>query len=322
MATVLIETSGYDVTTTKVMAWLHAWGYTCVRVNEEDPIAELSLCIADSGAYFVMVLKSGIEVDSRSLASYWFRRPAFTTSVPSGFPEPLQRVLEAEWQAVTSAIHDLLLPIHKLGNPGPEQNKPNLVQLLATQRLGIAVPPTLIANTRAALLDFLAAYPSAITKRIEALPQLTHEGVLWAAGGTQLLTPDAVRELDPTFFPALVQSYVEKAFELRIFYLKGNFYPMAILPARGRPPLLDVRQPMSPHDQRLVPYTLPPSWEGRLRSLMEILGLDTASIDAVVTPDDRMVFLEANPVGQLDWLSRECNYHLEEHIARYLAGES
>ena len=48
---------------------------------------------------------------------------------------------------------------------------------------------------------------------------------------------------------------------------------------------------------------------------MRALGLDTGSLDLIVTPDERHVFLEVNPQGQLDWLSHDCNYHLEERIA-------
>lgn len=46
--------------------------------------------------------------------------------------------------------------------------------------------------------------------------------------------------------------------------------------------------------------------------------MNTGSIDIVVTKDKRYVFLEINHVGQFGWLSENCNYYIEKHIAQEL----
>ena len=51
---------------------------------------------------------------------------------------------------------------------------------------------------------------------------------------------------------------------------------------------------------------------------MQGLELETGSLDLLVTPDGREVFLEVNPVGQLGMVSHPCNYQLERKIAQLL----
>ena len=49
--------------------------------------------------------------------------------------------------------------------------------------------------------------------------------------------------------------------------------------------------------------------------LMKQLQLESGSIDMVVTPNNEYVFLEVNPVGQFDYVSKLCNYFIEKEIA-------
>lgn len=321
MATVLIESSARDATTAEVIAWLTRWGRRCVWIQDDDPVVDLTIRLDPGGDSATLRFRSGLKVDLSDIQACWHRQGALTTSVPAGYPEPLLRLLEADWVATRTAVHAQLRPGRRLGSSTQESATPNLVQLLQARALGIAIPTTLVATSRSALRYFLREFPRAITKRFEVLPQLSLEGTLWAPGGTRLIAAEELDALDESFFPALVQALVEKSYELRIFYLRGELYAMALLTSNGREPLVDVRSPPSPDHLRMVPYSLPPDWADKLRRLMQALGLDTGSLDAIVTPDDALVFLEVNPVGQLDWVSKECNYHLEEHIARYLAGE-
>ena len=57
----------------------------------------------------------------------------------------------------------------------------------------------------------------------------------------------------------------------------------------------------------------------KLTEFMEVSNLDTGSIDLIVTPNNEYIFLEVNPVGQFEWLSTNCNYYIEKHIANYFS---
>ena len=80
----------------------------------------------------------------------------------------------------------------------------------------------------------------------------------------------------------------------------------------------DFRQYNEERPNRTVPYRLTPELEEGLRRLMDDLGLETGSIDLLVPPEGRQVFLEVNPVGQLGMVSHACNYPLERRIAEVL----
>lgn len=321
MATVLIESTARDATAAEVIAWLLHSGHTCLRIQEANPVAELAFRLEKGQESASLRLRSGQAFSLKEVQAFWYRQSGLTFSLAPETPPPLVQLLEADWKALRSALYTHLRPLRCLGSPTPETAAPNLVQILEAQALGIRIPPTLVATSRTALHAFMCEHPRVITKRLEALPQLTLDDTLWAAGGTRQLTVADLEGLDARFFPALVQAQVEKAYELRIVYLRGECFAMALLTANGRAPLVDVRMPDSPDHLHRVPFELPAAWDGQLHALMQRLGLDMGSIDAIVTPDDAFVFLEVNPAGQLDAVSKECNHHLEERIAQYLAGE-
>ena len=51
---------------------------------------------------------------------------------------------------------------------------------------------------------------------------------------------------------------------------------------------------------------------------MDNLDLNSGSIDIILTPDNKYVFLEVNPVGQFEQVSFPCNYGLFKEVAEYL----
>jgi D-alanine-D-alanine ligase-like ATP-grasp enzyme len=57
---------------------------------------------------------------------------------------------------------------------------------------------------------------------------------------------------------------------------------------------------------------LPKIFEKKLHKLMQLLKINCGSIDILVTPNDEFYFLEVNPIGQFQWLSKNCNYFIEQ----------
>ena len=126
------------------------------------------------------------------------------------------------------------------------------------------------------------------------------------------------KSISDTFFPSLVQNYIPKKIELRIFYLEGEFFSMAIFSQKDNKTNIDFRNYNDDKPNRTVPYKIPKDVEQKLDLLMKTLGLNSGSIDMIVTPDNEYVFLEVNPVGQFGMVSYPCNYNLEKRIAEYL----
>jgi glutathione synthase/RimK-type ligase-like ATP-grasp enzyme len=136
--------------------------------------------------------------------------------------------------------------------------------------------------------------------------------------GVQKVGLDNIDLLNERFFPTLFQNEIEKAFELRIVYIKNHFFAMAIFSQNDEKTKIDYRNYNRQKPNRTIPYTLPQDIVVKLQHLMNQLELDSGSIDMIVTNTNEYVFLEVNPTGQLGWVSEHCNYYLEQKIAYYL----
>lgn len=124
---------------------------------------------------------------------------------------------------------------------------------------------------------------------------------------------------DVRLFPSMVMGLVEKSFEVRSFYLNGNFYSMAIFSQRNEQTSVDFRKYCTELPNKNEPFKLPDDVEVKLDKLYKELELNCGSADFVVDKKGNYVFLEINPVGQFQMTSLPCNYNLEQKIVNYLA---
>ncbi|MBM6497958.1 hypothetical protein H9X54_001390 [Flavobacterium macrobrachii] len=120
------------------------------------------------------------------------------------------------------------------------------------------------------------------------------------------------------FFPSLLQEYIQKKYELRIFFLNDKLYSMAIFSQESEQTKIDYRNYQKEKPNRRVPYKLPIEIEEKLIFFMRKIELNSGSIDMIVTYSNEYYFLEVNPVGQFGALSYNCNYNIENLIADYL----
>ena len=120
------------------------------------------------------------------------------------------------------------------------------------------------------------------------------------------------------FFPTLFQNEIEKAFEIRVFYLAGTCYSMAIFSQSNAKTTVDYRNYDFTKPNRNIPYKLPKEIECRIVDFMGYMNLDTGSLDFIYTTTGEHIFLEVNPVGQYGIVSRTCNYRLDKKLALHL----
>jgi len=152
--------------------------------------------------------------------------------------------------------------------------------------------------------------------------QLTGAGAVnvFTAGGlgsiVKSITIDK-KSVSSFFAPSLIQKYIEKEYEIRSFYLRGKFYSMAIFSQQNEITKTDYRKQTAKKNRR-VPYALTKAVEEKLRKLMNMLNIDTGSIDLIKAKNGDMYFLEVNPSGIFNDLSYSCNYYIEQTIANIL----
>ena len=69
---------------------------------------------------------------------------------------------------------------------------------------------------------------------------------------------------------------------------------------------------------RNTPFKLPDEIENKLNKIALSLKLKFCSFDLIYSEENKFIFIEANPEGQIGWVSSLCNYFLEAQIANYL----
>ena len=193
-----------------------------------------------------------------------------------------------------------------------EVNKLN--NLLIATEVGLKIADTLVSSHRSYFRNISEEY---IIKPIS-------EVVLYRRKRKSYMTyTSIIKEKDflgfpKVFDPILLQKRIVKKFEIRVFYLKGKCYSMAIFSQRDQQTIIDFRRYNKHEPNRTVPFKLPEPIENKIRIFMEQIHLDSGSIDFIVDNNDSYYFLEVNPVGQFGMVSNPCNYYLHKIIAEEL----
>ncbi|WP_111636562.1 ATP-grasp domain-containing protein [Pedobacter cryoconitis] len=184
--------------------------------------------------------------------------------------------------------------------------------------MGIDIPATLITNKKKQVETFLLNKDKLITKSISEIFDIrvsSDDNEEVYLNYTEEITTNVLDKIPETFAYSLFQEKLDKDLEIRAFYLNGKVYSMAIFSQLGSTSSTDFRKDFK---NRRVPYQLSSILEEKITNLMELIGLNTGSIDFVKTNDSRIVFLEINPTGQYGMTSYPCNYHLDKEISKYL----
>jgi ATP-GRASP peptide maturase of grasp-with-spasm system len=194
-------------------------------------------------------------------------------------------------------------------------NKLKVLHMAAEE--GLSIPETMVSVYKKDIRSFLHKYKDIITKAILDGAYFGNSR-RYFMNYTEGVDERTLSEMPDRFYPSLVQRKLDKRYELRIFYLLGEFYPMAIFSQGDSQTETDFRKYNNDKPNRNVPFKLPKAIEEKLDRLMKRMELESGSIDMIVTKDKDYVFLEVNPVGQFGMVSEPCNYYLERRIAKYL----
>ena len=311
---ILILSSLADQTTNNVIDWFKI---VYLRINKENYIIKLSLSPNYANIFSQQLVVSNNQLNINEITAYWYRRDDFSLGIAINNNFLTEQNLDNEWYKLKDFMHYYFESKNSIGSFNKEKIQNKLTCLSLAQKMGLQIPPTLVTTNKSDLLAFIQQQGECITKSISNMFQIKRPDFFQVIG-TQIITDDLIDKLGDSFFPTLIQKRIEKAFELRIFYLKGVFYSMAIFSQSDERTSLDYRDYNRVKPNRNIPYILPNDIELKLKLLMDKLELNTGSIDIMVTPENEYVFLEVNPTGQFGWLSQNCNYYLEEKIAHCL----
>ncbi len=313
-----------EPTTCRVMDWLRRLGADCFRLNLQDLEDNDGLCMELSNQDRRLHLTlDGQTVDLDAVRVVWFRRQGeLMLQGLKGISRknPLYGQMRDYMRREILGLREYLYAYldDKAWLSHPDRGDVNKLQCLQTaRRIGFDIPHTLVANRKRLLQEHRARHGAIIVKAINETYNFTL-GEDGYATYTTLLDEERIERLDDALFPCLVQEALDKAYEIRVFYLNGACYSMAIFSQKDVQTSVDFRRYNLEDPNRTVPYRLPAELEDKVRRLMEAMALETGSLDIVKTKDGRWVFLEVNPVGQFEMVSLPCNYQLERKVAEFL----
>ncbi|HEY0740629.1 MAG TPA: grasp-with-spasm system ATP-grasp peptide maturase [Chryseosolibacter sp.] len=235
------------------------------------------------------------------------------------FHKSINKFLTVENEFLRKHLYSILLRSSALGNfLNTDVNKIDV--LLAAKEVGILIPPTLITARKSELISFVDENREIITKPISGAASFLENNVSMSSY-TEVVPEQLINSLPDQFPVGLFQKKLEKKYEVRVFYLNGRFYSMAIFSQLDEQTQIDFRRYNYARPNRTVPYKLNSELCEKLHLLMMQLKLNTGSFDLVVDVEDTIYFLEVNPVGQFGMVSYPCNYNLEREIALFLSNE-
>jgi ATP-GRASP peptide maturase of grasp-with-spasm system len=309
-----------DLSTTHICEWLLHWKVPFFRINLEDTIEVEKIYLRNRTNWDIILCKNKKDILSiRSVRAYWYRRGAICLNFPdvmlssNGMLEKyIKTYFNEEKKVITDFIHFHLRNIPHIGTfHKGGVNKLELLQMAV--ELDILIPETLITTNIEKVQKEMVSQKW-ITKSISECfsPKVENLGFMTYTEEV------SVESISDEFAPSLFQEKIDKEADIRIFYLLGEFYSMAICSQQNPQTATDFRKYDNVNPNKSFPFNLPELLKNKLDLLMKTAGLQTASIDMVLTKDDRFVFLEANPVGQFHMTSIPCNYNLEKKLALQL----
>ena len=319
---VLIFSHPGDQSTCKVIDWLHYFNTPFQRVNGNDllsPHSTTKIGINKNGT----TLQLNAATNSVSTNAVWFRRDGLN-HLPAKYLSEIKKekyhpvivnYLNAENWTGKQALYSCAAQNKRvLGSYS--SNRLNKIEiLLIAAKCSLEIPDTIVTNSKKDVVLFSKKHKAIITKSLGSGFSYDNDKNQAFQGYTEEITGQVMKTIPQRFFYSLFQEKLDKEIDIRVFYLDGKCYSMAIFSQMEQQTATDFRKYSK---NRMVPYKLPVVIADRICNLMDTLGLNTGSIDIIKTKDGRMVFLEVNPVGQYDMTSVPCNYQLDKKIAEYL----
>lgn len=203
------------------------------------------------------------------------------------------------------------LPIKNTINHPDDANVDKYTQLIQAKDIGLNISNTILTCKKIDVLNFCKENKEIVTKNFNSGFFIHSENDTFC-NYTTILKETDIQNLPDTFFISLFQEKIEKQFELKIIYIDGVFYPVALLPENKDTDIRRFKNNMT------FPHEIPSDLSSKLRLFMDKLNLSYGTIDMIFNKNNEYIFLEVNPSGQFLGYSNLCNYGIEEKIAIFL----
>lgn len=180
------------------------------------------------------------------------------------------------------------------------------LQLKLAIDAGLLVPPTIISNNPDEVMTFFADRDGAIAiKSLRPTAWSNKNSIKIAFTNTVSMKDLSEKRLAMSLSPTIYQTFIDKSYEVRAMFM-GKTYLAARLDTPSDPKTKTDWRAARAYGQDVVlrRVDLPVEVQRACLRLMEKLGIVCGSFDFIVDKDDRLWFLEVNPMGQFLWLDK------------------
>lgn len=263
------------------------------------------------------------KLDLSEVSAVWYRRIAIGARIPSTMDRQLRQASIGESRATIQGMIASIKGFHLDPIPHIRRAENKQLQLQVAREVGLDIPRTLTTNNPLSVRQFASECEQGIiTKMLSSFAIYDEQGrenVVF----TNPVAPEDLDHLDGLrFCPMTFQEKVPKALELRTIIVGKRVFTAAVDSQALQKARYDWRRQGIPLLNAWQPYDLPQDVEEKLLKLMTNFRLNYGAIDIILTPDNRHVFLEVNPVGEFFWLEGCPGLPISQAIADVLLTQS
>ena len=320
---ILIVTSASDEPAILVEQRLRARGAEVLRFDTADFPARANVTVSYRPGVPKYTFRVGDQVYRFDrLDAVWFRKPGPPEIHDAIQDEEVREVMRQDAVEYLAAVWDSLECRALPGIPSDmrvAQRKAS--QLGRAKALGFELAPTIVGNDPQEFLDlYRAENGRLISKIIGALALRSRMGSEFMRYTNTVSPRDVLSARSLAHGPVVLQAYVPKQLEVRVTVVGDRVFAAEIHSQATNRTRFDWRRydlAATPHR----PHTLPADVARRCVQLVEQYKLSYGTIDLILTPDGRYVFLELNSAGEYGWIEQLTGLNISDAIADYLLGE-
>lgn len=311
---ILLITNKHDLTTDFVVKALSEKGISFYRFNTEDLFKTVGFCYklinGKIQAYLIdEVLKQ--KIDLKEVGSVYYRRPGIPQPCSEDISEHEKAYLTRENLRVLEGIYKLLddaFWINPVWRIREAENK--IWQLKIAVECGFTIPESLLSDNAVELERFRNRYTSTIVKPVSSGLVEESKDKSRVVFTSSLTEPIITEDVAETFL--YIQEEVRKRADVRVTIVGESVFATLINSQATEEGTVDWRRSsIIPKHER---YQMPKSEIDKCLRMMKLMELRYGAFDFILTPDDKLIFLELNPNGQWAWIENQTGYGIADAI--------
>jgi hypothetical protein len=280
-----------------------------IRIGESDKVTIEAMHFSNEKSSYALKTDYLENIELEKIQSVWFNGGC----INSGGNDYEDKCYE-----VLNDAFILQKSIKKIGKRIADFETNRLDIMLEAKEQGLKIPHTLITGSKEKLKIFYDAFDNKngiISKRILDSFLYQDDDILYNFNLTFQITSEILSKTPNEFAISFFQERIIADFEIRVVYIDGYFYSIAI---HSFDAIIDIRTKFIEMDNlRMVPFKLPRVIEEKLEKVFKKFNLNYGSADLMYCNDD-YYFLEINPTGQISFVNNACNYYIENKLAKIL----